>query len=388
KTRLVAAICSIEACTLPLEEKLLQLDPRALSKILITGVLREENVDVYIFPPIPNLVFTRDIGIMIKDHILLSKPAKLARRRESVLAKYIFYFNLFKGKEEYVIEITEDDDFFLEDSENQKLRAVTIEGGDIMMISSNHLIVGCSERTSPSAVDKIIHQIFEISSLEIEYITVVKIKEDRAQMHIDTIFTQVSKSAWVMHPKFSERLRLVKDRERKDYSDLLRIGVDRTNHSELEILQFFKHKNATYDSSKNYLYEESAKLNGLEDLLISISVRDFGVKESEVKIIYSGDNQFPYSEREQWTDSCNLLAIKDGVVVGYDRNERTALSFKEKLGYHIVSSSDLIARFDAGEIKPSQVTNTLILLPSTELSRARGGSHCMSMPLLRDRVKV
>ncbi|MGG2382945.1 arginine deiminase family protein [Salmonella enterica] len=27
--------------------------------------------------------------------------------------------------------------------------------------------------------------------------------------------------------------------------------------------------------------------------------------------------------------------------------------------------------------------DTLILLPSAELSRARGGSHCMSMPLLR-----
>jgi arginine deiminase len=28
--------------------------------------------------------------------------------------------------------------------------------------------------------------------------------------------------------------------------------------------------------------------------------------------------------------------------------------------------------------------NTLILMPSAELSRARGGFHCMSMPLHRD----
>ncbi|MDP5139259.1 MAG: arginine deiminase family protein, partial [Spirosomaceae bacterium] len=30
------------------------------------------------------------------------------------------------------------------------------------------------------------------------------------------------------------------------------------------------------------------------------------------------------------------------------------------------------------------IENTIILLPSAELSRARGGSHCMSLPILRD----
>jgi arginine deiminase len=366
------------------------LSPENLSKALITGVVEKNGHDIFIFPPIPNLVFTRDIGVTIKDHILLSKTAKLARKRESILAKYIFYFELFKEKQEYVIEISEDSDFFLEDIENQKNKIVTIEGGDIMMISPNHLIVGCSERTSPCAVDKIIHKIFSIKSLEIEYISVMKIKEAREQMHIDTIFTQISRENWVLHPKFSERLKFERDSHRKNYSELLRTGKDELEHKEVEILQFFKHRNATYDASKNYIYKESSKLKGMEDFLVSISIRDFGVKESEVKIVYSGDNEFPYSEREQWTDSCNLLALKNGVVIGYDRNERTAKAFREKLNYETISSGDLIQEFEDpnGKRKPENLSNTLILLPSSELSRARGGSHCMSMPLLREDIKV
>ena len=44
-----------------------------------------------LFPPIPNFIFTRDIGIVINDYILLNKPAKKARTSEALLAKYIFY---------------------------------------------------------------------------------------------------------------------------------------------------------------------------------------------------------------------------------------------------------------------------------------------------------
>jgi len=41
---------------------------------------------------------------------------------------------------------------------------------------------------------------------------------------------------------------------------------------------------------------------------------------------------------------------------------------------------------EAGEIDTAGIKNTLILMPSAELSRARGGFHCMSMPLLREEI--
>jgi arginine deiminase len=69
--------------------------------------------------------------------------------------------------------------------------------------------------------------------------------------------------------------------------------------------------------------------NCLEDLLDDISRNDLQSKEP-TKFIYSGNNEFPFDAREQWTDSCNLLALKDGVVVGYDRNDKTVEAFQTK----------------------------------------------------------
>jgi arginine deiminase len=44
-----------------------------------------------IFAPIPNMIFSRDIGIAINNHMLLNKPAKKARARETLLVRYIFF---------------------------------------------------------------------------------------------------------------------------------------------------------------------------------------------------------------------------------------------------------------------------------------------------------
>ena len=117
-------------------------------------------------------------------------------------------------------------------------------------------------------------------------------------------------------------------------------------------------------------------------MLRQISTEDFGVDPARVRIIYSGGNVFPHDEREQWTDSCNVVALKEGVVIGYDRNDKTAEAFMDA-GFHVCTTTELFQQFETG-VDPDRIENTLILLPSAELSRARGGSHCMSMPLLRD----
>jgi arginine deiminase len=119
----------------------------------------------------------------------------------------------------------------------------------------------------------------------------------------------------------------------------------------------------------------------LEDLLIDISKTDLKCT-GDVKIIFSGNNEFPYSAREQWTDSCNVLALKEGVVLGYDRNDKTTEAFAAN-GFNVVHVKELIQQLETGAITIDEINDTLILMPSAELSRARGGFHCMSMPLMR-----
>jgi arginine deiminase len=319
---------------------------------------------------------------MIKDHILLSRMATTARKRESLITKFLALYFLFKEDVSKVIEVIEESDFFLYEEMERKARFISIEGGDIMMIHPKHLIVGCSERTSSNAINEIIHTIFSNNKLGIEKISVIKIAKNRAQMHIDTIFTQVKRNVWVLYGRYSENIVATENKVKQSYLRQLMHQPDLIAIEEPEVLQFYKSANEKYTAEKDYSVNK--KLAGIEQLLKEISIEDYNCKPEDVKIIYSGGNEFPYDDREQWTDSCNVVALKEGVVIGYDRNDYTARAF-QKAGFKIITTAELFKKFDEG-LSAQSLENTLILLPSAELSRARGGPHCMSMPLLRDKL--
>lgn len=358
RNKLVASVCAIEGCTYVMQQKLIDTTPVELAKIFISGSL---NASEMIFAPIPNLIFSRDLGVVINDHILLNRPAKKARSRETLLMRYIFFnhpmFAAYRGK---IIEVSENKQHFLRPGEASEEKT-TIEGGDLMMVSPNHLIIGCSERTSVSGANEAIKLLFEKDV--VKKITIVKIPHKRDYMHLDTVVTQVKRNVWVL-------LRSLSATEAEPLqNDAVAWFGDKKNKDKTEIVQFRQDK-------------KPKSFATLEALLDNISRKDLESTEP-TRFIYSGNDEFPFDAREQWTDSCNLLALREGVVLGYDRNDKTVGAFKQN-GFKVINVKELLKKLESDEIKAQQMKDTLILMPSAELSRARGGFHCMSMPLQRD----
>jgi len=359
--KLVASVCALETCSYDTQKELQKLSPVQLAKTFISGTMNDEQM---LFAPIPNFIFTRDIGIVINKHVLLNKPAKKARTREALLAKYIFFNHpLFSEYQDNIIELADTHHHFLLPREGDD-KKVTLEGGDVMVVSKDHLLIGVSERTSSEAAYQAIKVLFEKSV--VKKITIIRIPKKRDYMHIDTIFTQVKRNVWVLLGIFSR-----KAMKHEDEDAVQRILENNKKEDKMKIIQFRK------KDPDNPEY-----FDNLEDLLTDISKNDLECTD-KVRFIYSGNNEFPFDAREQWTDSCNLLALKEGVILGYDRNDKTVEAFTEN-GFDVIHAQELITGMEKGAIDPDDLENTLILMPSAELSRARGGFHCMSMPLHRD----
>ncbi len=267
----------------------------------LTDLVGEEP---FITNPMPNLYFTRDPFAIVGDGVCLNKMYSTTRRRETIYGKYIFlYHPVYKTNKLFY----------------NRTDKMNIEGGDILVLNKETLIIGVSQRTHPSAIELLAKNLFFKFDSGFKTILAFTIPKFRTFMHLDTVFTQLDYDKFAIHENVAKELRI------------FRIEKDPVRPSKLRV---------TEEKEKTELV--------LERYVGRI-----------VTLIPCGGRDTISADREQWSDGSNTVAIAPGEVIVYERNNIT---------------NEVLTR---NNIKVHTI-------PSSELSRGRGGPRCMCMPLERE----
>ncbi|MFP4078296.1 MAG: arginine deiminase [Candidatus Izemoplasmataceae bacterium] len=254
--------------------------------------------------PMPNILFQRDPFSSIGTGVAINRMYTSTRRRETLFSNLIlkhhprFRQPPLKAYYERTFEHS-------------------IEGGDVLVLSENILAIGISMRTDPNAIEELARTLFDQEET-FSTILAFNIPSSRAFMHLDTVFTQVDEGLFTVH------------------SDVFK---------KMTIFEITKAQEGSIHIEKVVSTIESV----LEKHL-----------DRNVELISCGGNDIVDSEREQWNDGANTLAIEPGKVIAYSRNHVTNRLLREK-------------------------GVTVLEIPSSELSRGRGGPRCMSMPIYREK---
>lgn len=301
------------------EKELIGLEAEALLQFAVEGFTPQ--VKNFTLHPTPNLLFTRDLAVMVGRSILLSRPARKARIRESLLMETAVRFHpLFSGVRDRCIHVEEQE---------------SIEGGDVLVASDKLVLIGMSERTSFSGLMSAAEQLLEG---EVEHVLAVNIPKQRSSMHLDTIFTFTDVDECVVFPPaIVERRRNV-------------VALSRRNGT-----------------------IESRTLPSLKDALEELLDRPFTFINCGGA---SRTNQF----REQWTDGANIFALAPGIIVGYERNTNTFLELKQH-GYTLMDQYEFVEEYSDRPVPASG--KIAVSFRGHELCRGRGGARCMTMPIAR-----
>ncbi|MBU5406125.1 arginine deiminase [Paraeggerthella hongkongensis] len=222
--------------------------------------------------PMPNLYFTRDPFASIGNGVSINRMYSVTRNRETIYAEYIFkYHPDFQGTPEYY----------------SRYNTFHIEGGDILNINDHVLAIGISQRTEPDAIDAIAHNIFNDETSPVDTILAFYIPNNRAMMHLDTVFTQIDVDKFTIHPGIMGPLTVFEITAEGD-------GI---------------------------------KVKEMNDTLEDILAKYVG---NPVELIPCGGGDRIAAEREQWNDGSNTLCIAPGTIVVYERNDVTNALLKEK----------------------------------------------------------
>ncbi len=340
RLQLLTEITTFQNCPEILSE-LLALESIPLAHALICGVpLKRNSLENFLSPrsfsvvPLPNMYFMRDSSVVVGNRLVTGGMASPVRYAEALIMRKIYEFHPSLRGQGVLF------DACARTNESN----LTLEGGDLLVLNPDLLLLGISERTTAKAVDCLIESFtqtrhFDGNKTPFNVICVM-LPPERSTIHLDMIFTIVNKEQAVVYAPY------ILGRER---ARVVRVRINS---------------------------EGERKYTEVDDLLLGL--RSVGVRMDP--ILCGGDVPL-HQQREQWNSGSNLFCFAPGRALSYEMHEHTSRSC-ENAGFKITHARDVIKNPSILDT-PSPV---LVMLDGTELARGGGGPRCMTCPVLRDPV--
>ena len=287
--------------------------------------------------PVPNYFFQRDSQVVLGNRVLCPSMATAAREREPLLSRTLFNYHPALQGYSALFEI--DVPPAGGPQHDPHYPYPSLEGGDVLVVSPEIVLVGMSERTNRRGV-AVLAEYLRLEETPFRHLILVEMPTKRSYMHLDTVFTFIDRNTCLAH------LPVIEPGGREAayvfYVDL-------------------------YARELTFAVRPSL-LKALADLGLELDVVPCG-----------GSVEAIDQQREQWTDGANAFALAPGVILLYRRNRKTIEELGRR-GFRILPEEEVVAgRHDLLNGGPAVVT-----LAANELSRARGGPRCMTMPIERD----